>query len=144
MKQFLRKILIFTLILFILATAFDILLTSKAFRKRSSPLATWNDIFQKNIDADLLIMGSSRAYVQFNPAVFDTILHTNSYNLGMNGRAADSQILKYKVFRHQGNKKPKLILYEVSHTTMQVSNGYEQFQFLPYLHNLYLWKLCSK
>ena len=144
MKQFLRKILIFTLILFILATAFDILLTSKAFRKRSSPLATWNDIFQKNIDADLLIMGSSRAYVQFNPAVFDTILHTNSYNLGINGRSADSQILKYKVFRHQGNKKPKLILYEVSHTTMQVSNGYEQFQFLPYLHNLYLWKLCSK
>ena len=144
MKKFLLKTLLFAFILLVMAVAFDMLLTTKALRLRTSPFATWNDLYQRDIDAEVLIMGSSRAFVQFNPAVIDTVLHTNSYNLGMNGRAADSQILKYKVFRHKGNSKPKLIIYEVSHGTMQKSNGYEREQFVPYLHDLYLWRLCHK
>ena len=136
--------LFFTFILLILAVAFDVLLTIKALRSRTSPFATWNDLYQRKIDADVLVMGSSRAFVQFNPAIIDTVLHTNSYNLGMDGRAADSQILKYKVFRHKGNSKPKLIIYEVSHGTMQKSNGYEREQFVPYLHDPYLWRLCHE
>lgn len=144
MKKFLRQTLFFALGLLLLALAFDVLLTAKVLRSRTSPFATWNDLYQRKIDADVLVMGSSRAFVQFNPAIIDTVLHTNSYNLGMNGRAADSQILKYKVFRHRGNPKPKLIIYEVSHGTMQKSNGYEREQFVPYLHDPYLWRLCHE
>lgn len=144
MKKFLSQMLFFTFILLILAVVFDVLLTTKALRSRTSPFATWNDLYQRKIDADVLVMGSSRAFVQFNPAIIDTVLHTNSYNLGMDGRAADSQILKYKVFRHKGNSKPKLIIYEVSHGTMQKSNGYEREQFVPYLHDPYLWRLCHE
>lgn len=144
MKKFLRQIFFFTLILFLLASAFDVVLTTRALRMKVPPYVSWNDLYRQNINADVLIMGSSRAYVQFNPAIIDTILRTTSYNLGMNGRAADSQILKYKVFRHRGNRKPKLILYEVSHGTMQESNGYERSQFVPYIHDPYLWRLCHK
>lgn len=144
MKKFLLKTLLFASILLVMAVAFDMLLTTKALRLRTSPFATWNDLYQRKIDADVLVMGSSRAFVQFNPVIIDTVLHTNSYNLGMNGRAADSQILKYKVFRHKGNSKPKLIIYEVSHGTMQKSNGYEREQFVPYLHDPYLWRLCHE
>lgn len=144
MKKFLRQILIFTCVLLVLATVFDVVLTSRAKRLQFSPFAVWNDIYGRKIDADVLIMGSSRAYVQFNPAILDTMLHTNCYNMGMNGRAADSQILRYSVFRHCQNKKPKVIVYEVSHGTMQKSNGYERFQFLPYLHDPYLWRLYRK
>ncbi len=144
MKKFLKKTLLFAFILLIMAVTFDILLVAKTFQFRSNPFATWNDIYKKNIDADVLVMGSSRAFVQFNPAVIDSVLRTSSYNLGMNGRSADSQILKYKVFEHCGNHKPKLILYEVSHNTMRKSNGYEREQFVPYLHDQYLWRLCHE
>lgn len=144
MKKFLRQTLFFTLGLLLMAVALDVLLTAKVLQSQTSPFATWNDLYQRKIDADVLVMGSSRAFVQFNPAAIDTVLHTNSYNLGMNGRAADSQILKYKVFRHRGNRKPKLIVYEVSHGTMQKSNGYEREQFIPYLHDYYLWRLFHK
>ncbi len=144
MKKFLRQIILFLLGLLLMAVVFDIVLTRRAMRMTIPPYATWNEIYRRNIDADILFMGSSRSYVQFNPAVFDTILQVNSYNLGMDGRAADSQILRYKVFRHCGNPKPKLIVYEVSHGTMQRSNGYERSQFVPYLHDLYLWRLCRK
>jgi len=144
MKKFLLQTLLFALVLFVVAAAFDVLLTTKALRMKFPPYQTWNDLYNREIDADVLVMGSSRAYVQFNPAIIDTVMHTNSYNLGMNGRAADSQILRYKVFRHRGNRKPKLIIYEVSHGTMQKSNGYERSQFVPYLHDPYLWRLCHE
>lgn len=141
MKKFLLHIFLFSCILLVIAFVYDTILTRKAMSLRTSPFATWNDIFQHNIHSDVLIMGSSRAYVHFNPAVLDTILHVNSYNLGMNGRTADSQIKKYHVYRQQGNPAPKLIIYEVSHKTMEKSNGYERKQFLPYLHNDCLWEL---
>ena len=80
MKKFLRQTLFFAFGLLLLAVAFDVLLTAKVLRSRTSPFATWNDLYQRNIEADVLVMGSSRAFVQFNPAIFDTVLHTNSYN----------------------------------------------------------------
>lgn len=144
MKRFLKKTLLFALILLIMAVMFDILLIVNVLRLQTSPFATWNDIYRRNVNADVLIMGSSRAFVQFNPAIIDSVLHKDSYNLGMNGRSADSQILKYKVFRHRNNPKPKLVIYEVSHNTMHKSNGYEREQFVPYLHDQYLWRLCHE
>lgn len=140
MKKFLLHTLLFFALLWVLAFTADCIITSKLRKERTSPFAVWNDIYDHKIESDVLVMGSSRAYVQFNPAVIDTILGVNSYNLGMDGRRADSQILQYKIYRQQHNKKPKLIIYEVSHGTMNRSNGYEREQFLPYLHDKNLWR----
>ena len=141
MKKFLLHIALFSFILLVIAISFDVFLTHKAKQVLYSPFATWNDIYQHNIHSDVIMMGSSRSYVHFNPAVIDTILNVNSYNLGMNGRSADSQIKKYRIYRQQGNPAPQLIIYEVSHATMHKSNGYEREQFIPYLHDSYLWEL---
>jgi len=140
MKKFLFRTLLFFVLLSLLASAADSVITGKLRRLRTSPFAVWNDIYDHKIKSDVLVMGSSRAYVQFNPAVIDTVLGVNSYNLGMDGRRADSQILQYHIYRQHNNKKPKLIIYEVSHGTMNHSNGYEREQFLPYLHDGYLWR----
>ncbi len=145
MKKFLRHIILFSCILLSLALAFDAYMTNRALHIRTSPFASWNDIYHDSIHSNVLIMGSSRAYVHFNPAVIDTVLHVNSYNLGMNGRPADAQIMKYHIYRQHGNPAPKVILYEVSHGTMQKSNGYERDQFVPYLPlDKHLWKLCHE
>lgn len=138
MKKFLSLTVLFTAILLLIAATADHLVTRKLHTLKTSPFANWNDIYQHNIQSDVLIMGSSRAYVQFNPAILDSILHINSYNLGSNGRRVDSQILKYRIYR-QHNPKPKLILYEVHEGTMGISNNFDQIQFLPYLRDDDLW-----
>ena len=51
MKKFLLKTLLFAFILLVMAVAFDMLLTTKALRLRTSPFATWNDLYQLYIDA---------------------------------------------------------------------------------------------
>ena len=77
MKKFLRQTLLFALGLFLMAVVFDVVMTRRALRMKVPPYVSWNDLYQHNIDADVLIMGSSRAYVHFNPAIMDTILHAN-------------------------------------------------------------------
>ena len=94
MKKFLLHTLLFFALLWVLAFTADCIITSKLRKERTSPFAVWNDIYDHKIESDVLVMGSSRAYVQFNPAVIDTILGVNSYNLGMDGRRADSQIIR--------------------------------------------------
>ena len=140
MKKFLIRLSIFLLILIALAMGADIFITKQFKKLEASPFANWNDMYGGDIQSDILIMGSSRAYVQFNPRILDSVLHINSYNLGMNGRAIESQVVKYHVYRHEGNPKPKLILYELYQGSLDTSNGYDRIQFVPYLQDLYLWK----
>lgn len=141
MKQFLRHILIFSTILFAMAWVADLLITRSFKKLTSTPFANWNDIYGQELGSDVLIMGSSRAYVQFDPRILDSILHVNSYNLGCNGQHADAEIIKYKVYRHMQKTKPRLILVELSPGVMSRSNQYEKIQYLPHLHDNYLWKL---
>lgn len=122
-----------------LAFIADVIITRQLQQLESSPFANWNDIYKGDIDCDLLIMGSSRAFVQFNPKILDSCLNVRSYNLGANGRPADAQILKYNIYREQGNAKPKVILYEIYPGTLDTSNGYERIQYLPHLKHPSLW-----
>lgn len=144
MKKFLKHIVIFAAILFVIAGGIDVFITHKLHQLESSPFANWNDIYRTEINSDVLIMGSSRAYVQINPQIIDSILNVNSYNLGANGRLVDAQILKYHVFRQKQNVVPKLIIYEVHAGTMDISNKYERIQYTPYLYDPYLWLLTHQ
>lgn len=143
MRQFLRHILLFSVILFVLAWVADILITRPFKKLSSSPFANWNDIYNRETGSDVLVMGSSRAYVQFDPRILDTILHVNSYNLGCNGQHIDAQIIKYKIYRQHQQTKPRLILLELSPKSIDSSNQYEKIQYLPYLHDPYLWQLTQ-
>ncbi len=144
MKKFLSMLLLFFGLLGLLAWGMDFLITRQFKKMEASPFANWNDIYNTDIKADILIMGSSRAYVQFNPRILDSVLHVNSYNLGMDGRAVESQVIKYHVYRHEQKMKPQLILFEVYQGTMDVSNGYQRLQFVPYLTDSYLWRQTHK
>jgi len=140
MKKFLTLLIVFSGILYALAWSLDFFITRQFKQLTASPFENWNDIYESDIQADILIIGSSRAYVQFNPYILDSMLHVNSYNLGMDGRAIESQIIKYHTYRRKQQAKPKLILFEIYQGSLDVSNGYQRIQFVPYLTDFYLWK----
>lgn len=103
--------------------------------KKSSfgPYKEWNDIIQGNINADVVIQGSSRAMVQISPEILDSALHLNSYNLGMNGWQFYMQYYRFMLYlRH--NRKPKYIIQNIDHATLaKTPNFFDPEQFLPYL-----------
>lgn len=94
----------------------------------------WNDILNSRINADLIIQGSSRAWVHISPHVIDSALSLNSYNLGIDGYDFQMQYYRFVLYLKY-NKKPKYILQCVDPFTLSKREDlYMPEQFLPYLN----------
>ena len=144
MKKFILRILLFCLLPLPLLYVGAHLVDKGLKKSHYFYYAEWNDLFDGKINADLLVFGTSRAWVQFAPAILDSSLHLNSYNLGMDGAPFDIQYERFKIYlRH--NKKPKYILQEVGYNaTFIPPGGLPHFeQFLPYYDDTAIWRMVS-
>ena len=144
MKKFILRLLLFCLapipLLFLLAH-----ITDKGLqRSRYYYYSEWNDIFSGKINADVIILGSSRAWVHFSPKILDSILHVNSYNIGIDAASFGLQYERLKIYLEH-NKKPKYILQEVGFvsTFLAFNNVTITQQFLPYLDDPSVWKIVK-
>lgn len=142
MKKFLVRTGITLFILFVVAFAIDKLITNNLHHSNARIFKSWNDLFYGNLQCDAVIMGSSRGFVQYDPTIIDSVLGTNCYNLGIDGRCIDAEFIKFNVYC-QHNPKPKLIIQNVDFCTLSTSNGYEREQFLPYLKDSLLYNLTK-
>lgn len=108
----------------------------KGFRKNGSWYTNeWKDIYGSKLDADILMLGSSRAWVHLNPRIFDSITGLNSYNLGLDAYAIDFQIDRFWASIHH-NRKPKFVIQNMDALTLKRSGyvDYDGVQFLPFLN----------
>lgn len=97
--------------------------------------AVWNEVFSGNINADLIVMGSSRAWVHVSPKIVDSVLGINSYNLGVNGHNFKMQKCIYEVYS-QNNPKPKSVVYCLDMTTLSPQKElFNLGQALPYIND---------
>lgn len=144
MKRFLINISAVIGLLWIINACLDWSLTKQMHHSKERRFVGWNDIIYDSINADLLIMGSSRAWVQYNPEILDSILNINTYNLGIDGSQLNRQIVKYNVYKHYQLRKPQYIIVNTDYvSTFRWSYGYEQEQFYPYIFDEYLYKQFS-
>ena len=132
MKKFLLHLLSFAIVLIVILTVVDLLVTYKFHQIETRKYGVWNDMIHSTIDADLLVMGNSRAWGQYSTYILDSMLHVNSYNIGIDGSAFNRQLVRYRVYRHY-QKKPSLIIQNVEYFTLNRTYGYEREQFMPYL-----------
>lgn len=111
-------------------------MTDKGLRKTEyGNMKEWNAVFNGNINADIIIQGNSRAWTGYNTYLFDSLLNTNSYNLGIDGCPFDIQYARFKAYVEK-NEYPKLIIQNVDHITMSRNMAiFDKYQFLPYLNN---------
>lgn len=133
MKRFISKLLLFCLLPLPVLYALQAVADS-GLRKSDYPLySEWNDIYNGAINADLIIMGSSRAWVQISPTVLDDELKINTYNLGINAWSFPMQYARFKIYLKH-NKKPKYIVHSVDLQMLSKREDLFNYQqFLPYL-----------
>jgi len=142
MKKFITRFLLFILIpvpfLLILSGVVD----SGLKKSRNFYYAEWNDIFSGKVNADLIILGTSKAWVQFSPRILDSALNLNTYNLGLDGASFMSQQERFKIYLRT-NKKPKYIIQEVgpSATFLNSNAPPANAQFYPYLQDSSIWRI---
>ncbi|MES3017972.1 MAG: hypothetical protein V4721_09345 [Bacteroidota bacterium] len=136
MKKFLTRLAVFLLPIFILIYPADLLISNflaKSNNYGEGEVKVWEDIYTGNINSDLLIYGSSRAWVHINPQIIEDSLHMSSYNLGIDGHNFGLQYLRHKELI-KNNKKPAYILLSLDIFSLQNNTGLYNFQqFLPFL-----------
>lgn len=144
--HFLRRFALVVAIGFLLAAVLDYSISAGLRRANIRKYATWNDIYRGNINADLIIIGSSRAWCGYNTYLLDSLLSCNSYNLGLDGHAIDFQLIRYDTYLRY-NSSPKLILLNTDflstlHNTAE--SQYEREQFFPYINDSELMSRVSE
>ena len=138
--QFLKKGLLLIFLVLVSAYTLAYMVDAGLHKSRNSLYASWNDLYNSKINADLLVMGSSRAEFHISPKILDSVLSLNTYNLGLSAWHFDMQYARFKMYL-QHNRKPKYIIQNVDvygFSKRQDVIDYEQF--LPYIQDTILQK----
>lgn len=99
----------------------------------------WNST--SNVNADLVLLGSSRCWAHFDPHFFEATYHLKTANIGMNGHSElTASILRLENYLSK-NKAPKFAILSFdpsiapgnfeNNTNFVNKNNYARFAFLP-------------
>lgn len=132
MKRFLVKLGITAAALLAVAWGLDVIITHNLKRSNARMYSTYNAIYCDTLQCNAVVMGSSRGQVQYDVRILDSIAELNCYNLSVDGRCIDAEVVIYNAYRHHA-PRPRVIIQNIDWGTLQMSNGYEREQYLPYL-----------
>ena len=133
MKHFIKNFSLFGIVLLFVIYPLDRLFSISLSNTESGEFSVWNDIFKGKVDSELLIYGSSRAWVQVNPEILKDSLGLSVYNFGVDGHNFRLQYLRH-IINADKAKKPRFIVHIVDHATLQKRPDlYNLNQFLPYM-----------
>lgn len=144
MRLFIKNILVFTLFTVVLLTAWGMIIDKGLRKTRYFYYSQWNDIYDNDLDTDIIILGSSRAKAHYNPQVLDSILSIRSYNLGMNGYGTTMLRCRYDVFM-ANNKVPRFAIVDIDDLFLgKRTELYQKEQFAPYLKDSIIMKTVAQ
>ena len=133
MKQFIQRFSLYAAILLSLILLLSYSVTFGLRRSDFGALKEWREILGGSAQAEVLIQGSSRAWVHFDTRIIDSLMQTDSYNLGMDGAAFDIQYVRWKTWieRHPA---PDLIIQHVDLDLFDPGDPqFQKYQYLPFL-----------
>lgn len=136
MKRFIITISIFAVVLYGLAWGLDYMISKGLYQMEDYRFMSWHEMQQGDINADILIMGNSRALSHFEPWTIDSITGMSCYNIGLGGYSITVDDLKYCCYRLY-NHKPKIIILQVDYATLRGDSAPHQHQseqFLPLIY----------
>lgn len=111
----------------------DAFLDAQMKQLKYEDASVWNDISKGGIDADIVVIGSSRAATHIDPALIKSLTGMSCYNLGMMGHNFFIEDARYNYYR-KFNKPPQLIILSLDYESLQRrSDLFNHTQFLAYL-----------
>ena len=142
-RKFLLRFCVYAFICYSLVIAISIAIDYGLRATNSLLWRSWNDISKGNINADILILGSSRAETQYHPKHLELKLHTSVFNLGLSGYDFNMQARRYDYYCSKNNKPGMIILNVDPFSFKKRKDLYNWEQFLPYLHDSIISNACQ-
>lgn len=104
----------------------------------------WDSLLAGEIDSEVLILGSSRAVVSYDPDIFSGNLNMTAFNLGFDAASYNLQSIKLDTYLIN-NKSPKVLIQNVDLTHFSESRSIPyNHQFIPFFKNKVLREKLSK
>lgn len=143
-KKSIQSLVLFLGIVLVLVVGLDIFLDRQMKALQYDDASVWNQIAKGGIDADVLIMGSSRAATHIDPLQIEQQTGLSCYNLGMMGHNFLIEDARYR-FYLQFNKAPKLIILSLDYESLQKRvDLFNHTQFLAYLDDSIIAQVCRQ
>lgn len=136
MKRFLIKTTIFCAIIYAMAWGLDYTISRGLYKMDDYRFIFWREMLNGDINADVVILGNSRALSHFEPWTIDSICGLSVYNLGIGGYPINVELMKYHCYRLH-NSQPRYIIHQVDYATMRMLSAPHQHQseqFLPLIY----------
>ncbi len=142
-KTVARLVGFFSLIL-VLAFGLNALITSGLRLIKTSTYGTWNEVMLGEVNADVIISGSSRAASHYDPRAIKAKTGYTAFNLGQNGSQTDVQLAVLRTYLEH-NRKPRLVIHNLDAfsfvTTREVFNP---ALYVPYLQDPELYQTLKQ
>ena len=111
----------------------DRAITAGLRRIRTSDFGVSNRIMTGQVNADIIISGSSRALVHYDPRIIAAATGHTAFNIGVNGSQTDMQLAVLQSYL-QHNARPRLVVHNLDLFSFVSSREiYNPAQYLPYL-----------
>lgn len=134
MKKFLIKtffvLVLFYVIFFFLEKSLDFLLANE----NSCQSNTWYKIYNGKINSDVVILGTSRAEVHYDPRVILKETGLKTFNLGLSGTHYNLFSIRWNSYINN-NPPPKILIADIDAGALSHQKEiYGKFQYLPYFY----------
>lgn len=135
MKRFIQKVIVYTQVIVLFFSVFTWLCIRGLQQSEFGNLKEWKEILEGKVNADVLVQGSSRAWVHFDTRVIDSTMKVNSYNAGMDGAPFDIQYIRWKAYL-ANNQPPRIIFQQVDLDLLDRNEKvFQKYQYLPFQYD---------
>jgi len=113
-------------------------------RVQTSYFGAWNKVMQGQVNAAIVISGSSRAAYHYDPRTIQAVTGYSAYNLGRPGTQTDVQAAVLKAYLEH-NRKPLLVIHNLDAFSFVSSREiFDPALYVPYLNDKEIYDPLSK
>lgn len=135
MKLFFKYILVIFLISVSTGLTIEFLSDNGLRNLKNCNYNDWENIIEGKINANIIINGSSRGYVGYNPVIFEKQLNLSCFNISYNAGGYNLQQSKFDIYL-KNNKKPEIIIQNIDLAYFIKNDELaEEQQFVPFLYD---------
>lgn len=139
-----RRVGYFLGVIAILSCFMNAVITTGLRRIKTSSFGAWNQVMEGRVNAEVIVTGSSRASVHYDPRTIEAATGQTAFNLGLNGSQTDMQVAFFKAYLAH-NRTPEIVLHNLDAFSFVTSHEvYNPAQYSPYLYDNELYGALRK
>ena len=135
-----RRVSLFFVLVIALIFGLDAMISFGLRHVETGPYGASNKIMQGQVNAQIVISGSSRSLSHYDPRIIQAETGRSAFNLGRNGSQTDMQLAVLRAYLEH-NRKPEMVLHNLDSFSFEATRRvYNPGQYVPYLYESALYQ----